>query len=409
MERSQAHSQDARLNERPSSAGFPTPPSSDSSGAGLQTPPVPGPLFGAGLPTPPVPGPKVSPGPGAPPVVSIVIPTYNGRGLLERCLASIFEHLPPDPAITLEVLVSDDASTDGTPDWLASAYPDVRVIRAERNGGFCTAANAGIAAARGRFIQLLNNDTEVSAGWIESAISLFADPSVGSVAPLVRIRSQPARVDSAGDSYNLFGRPAKRGHGQPARLFAGRAVEEVFGASGSSAFYRADVLKRLGGYDSLYGSYYEDVDLAFRLRWAGSPLLVCPGLRDLPRRLRDIRSPQPDPSAPDVPQRRAPLLDQHARPKTGDRPRAASLLPDRADALATRQKEASAIPAGQARRRLRLARNPRSSTGARNTRAKPSSDLISLWAPGYSPGETPTLLTRVRHRDTLRRIGCLHF
>jgi O-antigen biosynthesis protein len=203
------------------------------------------------------------------PLCSIVIPTYNGRHLLDRCLSRIEQHRPADPSITIEVLVSDDASTDGTGQWLSIAHPGVRVIRADQNGGFCAAANAGIDAARGLFIQLLNNDTEVTAGWIEAALAPFSDPSVGSVAPLVRVRSEPARVDSAGDSYNLAGWPTKRGHGQPARLFAGRPVEEVFGASGSSAFYRAEVLKRLGGYDSLYGSYYEDVDLAFRLRWAG--------------------------------------------------------------------------------------------------------------------------------------------
>ena len=150
------------------------------------------------------------------------------------------------------------------------------VIRAERNGGFCAAANAGIAAARGRFIQLLNNDTEVTAGWLSAALAVFEDPSVGSVAPLVRVRSQPARLDSAGDSYSFLGWPTKRGCGQPATLFAGRGAEEVFGASGSSAFYRGDVLKRLGGYDALYGSYYEDVDLAFRLRWAGYRCVFAP-------------------------------------------------------------------------------------------------------------------------------------
>ena len=58
--------------------------------------------------------------------------------------------------------MADDASTDGTARWLADAHPDVRVVELERNGGFCAAANAGIAAARGRFIQLLNNDTEVT-------------------------------------------------------------------------------------------------------------------------------------------------------------------------------------------------------------------------------------------------------
>ncbi len=210
------------------------------------------------------------------PLCSVVIPSYNGRHLLSRCLASIERHRPADSALAIEVIVSDDASTDGTAEWLKAAYPEVKLIRAQSNGGFCAAANAGIAAARGRFIQLLNNDTEVAAGWIEAGIEPFGDPRAGSVAPLVRVRSAPARTDSAGDSYNLAGRPTKRGHGRPASLFAGRSIEEVFGASGSSAFYRADVLKRLGGFDSLYGSYYEDVDLAFRLRWAGYRCFFAP-------------------------------------------------------------------------------------------------------------------------------------
>jgi O-antigen biosynthesis protein len=203
------------------------------------------------------------------PLCSVVIPTYNGRALLERCLASVALHRPSDPGASIEVIVADDASTDGTAQWLARVHSEVRVVRLERNGGFCAAANAGIAAARGRFVQLLNNDTEVTAGWIEAGLAPFADPTVGSVAPLVLVRSDPGRVDSAGDSYALTGWPTKRGHGQPAVLFAARPVEEVFGASGSSAFYRSAALRRVGSFDPFFGSYYEDIDLAFRLRWAG--------------------------------------------------------------------------------------------------------------------------------------------
>ena len=125
------------------------------------------------------------------PLCSVVIPTYNGRALLERCLESIARHRPSDPALSIEVIVADDASTDGTAQWLAHAHPDVRVVQLEQNGGFCAAANAGIAAARGRFIQLLNNDTEVTAGWIEAGLEPFSDPTVGSVAPLVLVRSDP--------------------------------------------------------------------------------------------------------------------------------------------------------------------------------------------------------------------------
>jgi O-antigen biosynthesis protein len=171
------------------------------------------------------------------PLCSVVIPTYNGRALLETCLASVALHRPTDPRLPIEVIVADDASTDGTGEWLACVHPDVCVVRLERNGGFCAAANAGIALARGRFIQVLNNDTEVAAGWIEAGLEPFTDPTVGAVAPLVLVRSDPSRVDSAGDSYALPGWPTKQGHGQPAALFARPPVEEVFGASGSSAFY----------------------------------------------------------------------------------------------------------------------------------------------------------------------------
>ncbi len=211
-----------------------------------------------------------------PPRCSIVIPTYNGRELLDRCLASIARNRPSEPLLTIEVVVADDASTDGTVEWLARVHPEVRRVRLTRTRGFCAAANAGIAAARGRFIQVLNNDTEVQSGWIEAGLAPFTDATVGSVAPLVLVRSDPACVDSAGDLYTLAGWPIKRGHGQPAALFATRPVEEVFAASGSSAFYRAEALRRTGGFDPLLGSYYEDIDLGFRLRWAGYRCLFNP-------------------------------------------------------------------------------------------------------------------------------------
>jgi GT2 family glycosyltransferase len=88
-------------------------------------------------------------------------------------------------------------------------------------------------------------------------------------------------VDSAGDSYSLSGWPTKRGHGQPASRWAGRQVEEVFAASGSSSFFRAEAVRQVGGFDPYYVSYYEDVDLSFRLRWAGYRCVFAPRCRIL--------------------------------------------------------------------------------------------------------------------------------
>ncbi len=211
------------------------------------------------------------------PACSVVIPTYNGRKLLEVCVASIARCRPRH--LDVEILVADDASTDDTSDWLAAMHPDVRVVRLGTNGGFVAAANAGIAAARGEVIQLLNNDTEVTPGWIEAGLAPFTDPAVGSVAPLVLVRSDKSRVDSAGDSYSFVGWPFKRGHGEAASTWMNRPAGRVFGSSGSSAFYRASALARVGAYDPAFGSYYEDVDLAFRLRWAGYSCVYAPACR----------------------------------------------------------------------------------------------------------------------------------
>jgi GT2 family glycosyltransferase len=206
----------------------------------------------------------------------VVIPTYNGRELLSRCLASIARHRPRTSELAIEVVVADDGSRDGTAEMLARIHPEVCLVQLKQNGGFCAAANAGLAAARGRFIQLLNNDTEVAPGWIEEGIAPFADPTVGAVAPLVLLRRDPKRVDSAGDSYALVGWATKRGHGEPAAIWSKRPAEEVFGASGSSAFYRAEALRCTGKLDPFLGSYYEDTDLAFRLRWAGYRCVFTP-------------------------------------------------------------------------------------------------------------------------------------
>jgi GT2 family glycosyltransferase len=162
----------------------------------------------------------------------------------------------------------------------------VRVIRLPEQRGFCAAANAGIALARAPVVELLNDDAEVTAGWADAALSHFAEPVVGAVAPLVLCwpgdSPESARIDSAGDRYYLGGIAGKRGHGEspgPAHLRS----RPVFGASGSSAFYRRDALLRVGGFPAEFGAYFEDVDLAFRLHRAGLEAIYEPSSRVLHR------------------------------------------------------------------------------------------------------------------------------
>jgi GT2 family glycosyltransferase len=208
--------------------------------------------------------------------LSIVIPTYNGQRHLERCLPSVCRHAPPGT----QILVVDDASSDGTASWVRENFPNVELIVLPANLGFVGAVNTGLGRAGGDVIELLNNDTEVCAGWVEPCLSWFQDPTIGSVAPLVLQMDRPEVIDSAGMDYHLCGWAYNRGLNR--RM--GPAYEgpcEVFGPSGAAGFYRRTALQKTGFLVPEFGAYFEDTDLAFRLRWAGFRCIYEPRARVL--------------------------------------------------------------------------------------------------------------------------------
>jgi GT2 family glycosyltransferase len=198
--------------------------------------------------------------------VSIVIPSHNRPDLLRLCLQSVHRHAPRNT----QVIVVDDGSANSVVSTVAAEF-GVTVLRNDRPLGFAAAANRGIAAATGSVIELLNDDTEVEPGWADAALAHFADPTIAAVAPLV-LQGPPTAgtpiIDSAGDEYDLGGFARKRGHGE-SLTDRFREPCEVFGASASSAFYRADVLRRVGDFPADFGAYFEDVDLAWRIRKGG--------------------------------------------------------------------------------------------------------------------------------------------
>lgn len=213
--------------------------------------------------------------------LTIIIPSHNRADLLYRCLTSVKQYAPADT----EILVVDDASPNHSVSRTARAFSGVRVLRLERRRGFCTAVNAGIRAARHPIVELLNDDTEVSAGWAEAALKHFTDPRIAAVAPLVlrgipgeQGPSAPCCIDSAGDRYFLGGIAGKRGHGQPLS-FCYLQGGEVFGVSAAAAFYRRDALMDVGAFPEEFGAYFEDVDVSFRLHWAGHRLIYEPASR----------------------------------------------------------------------------------------------------------------------------------
>lgn len=212
--------------------------------------------------------------------LSIVIPCHNRSDLLRACLASVTRHAPA----RTEILVVDDASPGGAASAVAAEFAGVRAIRLPKQSGFCVAANVGMEAARHPVVELLNDDTEVTAGWAEAALAWFEEANVGAVAPLVLCWPGggvgEARIDSAGDRYYRGGVAGKRERGALLRT-EHLTPRRVFGASASSAFYRREAVIRVGGFPESFGAYFEDVDLAFRLRRAGFDVIHEPGSRVL--------------------------------------------------------------------------------------------------------------------------------
>jgi len=195
--------------------------------------------------------------------VSVVIPTWNRKDLVLDCVASLKRQTFQE----FEVLVVDDGSTDGTAQALEERFPDVRLVRLPENRGFCVAINAGIRAAAGDLVLLLNNDIVLEPGFLDALVKAADSSKAALFAPLLFWRDAPDVIHSAGDSQYANGRPESIGFRCPAEGF--RFPETIFGASAAAGLFRRAVFDRVGVTDERFVAYFEDSDLCFRARLAG--------------------------------------------------------------------------------------------------------------------------------------------
>lgn len=233
--------------------------------------------------------------------------SWNGAHLLPACLDSL---LAQTIASSLEVVVVDNASEDGTAALLAARYPQVRVVRSAVNTGFAGGANLGIEGFEGDYIALLNNDATFDADAIERMRSVLDDPDNGRVAAVTAkillagaYRPEPVVVGVApprgsfrrDDCWLVPSDPAEPGsisvvnstgnvvtrHGTGADRDWLRAEgeesrdPEVFGFCGGAALIRRRALDDVGAFDRDLFLYYEDTDLSWRMRTGGWTIRYC--------------------------------------------------------------------------------------------------------------------------------------
>jgi GT2 family glycosyltransferase len=193
-----------------------------------------------------------------------VIVTWNGRAYLDACLDAV----AAQEQISAEVILVDNASTDGTATHVRERFPWVRVVALDENRGFAGGNNAGVDEARSPYVALLNNDTVPDPGWLR-ALRDGIDESAGYALTTSRIvyMHDPGTIDSAGDGMLRWGGAFKRHHGAPAADAAESG--EVFGVCGAACLMSKAVFDELGGFDTDFFAVHEDVDLSYRARLLG--------------------------------------------------------------------------------------------------------------------------------------------
>jgi GT2 family glycosyltransferase len=206
------------------------------------------------------------------PLISVVIPNWNGAAHLPGCLDSLRAQSYP----RMEIIVADNASTDGSQGLLEREYPEVRLVQLPTNQGFTGACNAGMKAAGGQILVLLNSDTEAAPDWLAAVKAAFErHPEAGSVASKMLLFDRRTVFHTAGDSFRLDGTPGNRGVWQEDQgQYDGQ--EYVFSACGGSAAYRREMLDQIGLLDSAFFYSCEDVDLGWRAQLAGWRCLYAP-------------------------------------------------------------------------------------------------------------------------------------
>ena len=212
--------------------------------------------------------------------LAVVILNWNGRKHLERYLPSVVEHTTTEG---VEIIIADNGSTDDSLIWLRMKYPELRVVRLDRNYGFAEGYNRALQQVEAQYYLLLNSDVEVTAGWWQPLVEVLdSNPDVAVVAPKLLSDTQRDNFEyagAAGGFIDYLGYPFCRGRilsaveGDRGQYNDGR---DIFWASGAAMCCRSEVYHELGGFDADFFAHMEEIDLQWRMQLSGWRIVVEP-------------------------------------------------------------------------------------------------------------------------------------
>lgn len=197
--------------------------------------------------------------------VSILIVNYNSLNDIMRCIPSLLAQSYDD----YEIIIIDNASTDGSPDQIAETYPNIKLIRSEHNLGFGGGNNLAAQHAQGKYLAFLNPDTTVEPDWLPELVStLEQHPEAGIATTKLLVMEEPHPINTTGNYMHITGLGYLRGWQEPSTAYP--EPGEIFAMSGAAFMMPRTLFEEIGGFDEIfYPAYVEDIDLSWRVWLAG--------------------------------------------------------------------------------------------------------------------------------------------
>lgn len=209
-------------------------------------------------------------------LVSIILVNYNGIEHLQKCLPTLARQIYKN----VEVVLVDNASVDGSVDWVKRTYPKIKIIINKKNLGFAEANNVGYKYTRGDYILLLNNDTKATPNFIVESLKLFeTDDKIGCVQSKIVFMDDPKYLDCVGAYLTLTGFLYYNGLFQRDSLKFNKVVE-IHTAKGACMMIKREVVEKVKVmgemFDNRYFAYFEESDLCHRIWLAGYKIVFAP-------------------------------------------------------------------------------------------------------------------------------------